>query len=189
MAISIKERIAKAKAEADAAEARVARPEFVENEEALRELEAQKDRARKAVERERQSAESERNALIDERVEFWRSRVDGNITTVIIPEKPHWFIVKGAGNDAWKRWKRAIEDNARAEARRAKPPHDRDKIARAYIVDGLLDWNGQAVGADDVDTELGVKLHKFLDSEALIAEQLHDAILRLDGAGAEERKS
>lgn len=179
------ERIAKLKAETEAAEAVVSAPEFEAAEAERREEEALQERLR--VARDRKRAED-----IGERLDFWHDRVDTEIVSVSISAKPHDFIVTAAGHAAYKTWQKSLDKSAMDKIQKKANPSTGEDGTRAYVVAGLLDWNGTPLderAGVEVDSEFGKKLHDFLRSEPAIVSELFIAIHKLDGGASEERKS
>ena len=154
---SLKERIAKAKAAAEAAEAVISEQAFLDEEaerKELAELEA----------REQEARDRKRSADVARRIDVWRDKLGEGveIVAVSISAKPHDFIVAAGGTPAYRAWQKGLRDVAIARVQKGRQKVDADEVDRVYAVAGILDWNGQIVderAGDAVSSEIGKKLN------------------------------
>jgi hypothetical protein len=184
---SLQDRLAKAKAEAAAAEAEVSDPAFVAEEQARKDIAEAEARKRAALDR-------KRSAKVSAAIDFWRDREKvGEVLAVSIDSMPHDFIVTGGGNAAYRAWQKGLGDVALAKVKQGtRQKVDEDEIARAYAVSGILQWNDKIVderGGVEVSSEDGKALNEFLRNNGAIVTEILNRVSRLDGAAAEERKS
>jgi hypothetical protein len=183
---TLEQRLAKAEAEAKAAEALVSDPAFVAEEEARKKIAEAEDRKRAAAAR-------KLGQDVARRLDFWRE-IDGvgEVTAVIPDYGSDYFIVAAAGPVAYRAWNKGLSDAAIGKVMKGRREKvDEDDVRRMYVAEGVLEWSGKILDdrGGDVSSEHGKALHDFLRSEPAICNNLQNAILSLDKATAEERKS
>lgn len=175
---SLSDRIAAARARADAAVAAVSSADFLAEESARKELAEQEERERTALAR-------ARDVMIARMLD---TAPDGS-EAVAIESLPHVFIVHAAGSAAFKRWQTGVRDAASgAIAKGTRTKVDTDDVNHAYTVAGIVGWNANGADVDLEDSENGVKLNTFLRENPAIVTQVMQHIQRLDGAASEARK-
>jgi hypothetical protein len=167
--------------------------------EQLRAAKAKREEEERAAAEAAELAELERDEKVSEALAFWRGKVGADVRAVLFDAQGgHFFIVTGAGANAWKAWNKSIGDAAVKAAQKAGGKldgmGDNTDAARAYVVEGILQHNAMILdprGLDgaDVESEDGAALQAFLRANPQIVNQLQGAIQRLDNASSEERKS
>lgn len=191
---SIAERIAAATKAAEAAEARVSDPAFVQEETDRRTL-------AELQERERVARERERDIIVDRALD---AAPDGAEAVIIesplampakadaAPGSPvyHFFIVCGAGSAAYKAFQTGLADaGAEKIAKGTRQKVSRDDVLHAYAVAGTVGWyaDGKPIDIEN-DSEAGALFNAFLRANPAVVTQLMDRVARLDGAASEARK-
>lgn len=175
---TISERIAKAKAAADAAVALVSTPEFEAEERERRELAEHEARALEA-----------RNRARDMLVARMLDDAPDGAEAVIIRELPHIFVVTAAGAAAYRAFNQGLFDAAADKIRKGtREKVIREDVVRVYAVAGTLKWNRDGEELDLEESENGKALHDFFRANPAVASQVSEAVGRLDGADAEVRK-
>jgi len=105
---------------------------------------------------------------------------DAMIRAVAIKNYPDTFIVQKSVK-AHKKFNQATRDRQEGKGGRAAD------LDLAYAVAVVYDWNG--IVADELDSEFGVKLQKYLTDNPGLITPITNAAIELMGVFAAERKS
>jgi len=106
----------------------------------------------------------------------------GALMTLTFPDFPDTFIIQRDGR-AHGKYKRALEGSGEYKG---KKDVDTNEAERTYVIASVYDWNGVT---DWSDGDSASKLREFLRACPGVCTSLANAAGRLNGVGAEERKS
>lgn len=206
---SLAERIAEAKASAEAAEARVSGEAFLREEEQRKELAELDARRREAEKRELDmlvarildDAPEGAEAVVIETpiaIPLPEAKPEGDmpghrLQTIVddLPKGPvmHVFTVQAAGAASYRRMQQGLRDAAVEKiAKGTREKVTTDAVHHAYAVDGIIGWNAGGASIDVEETDGGALLHKFMRANPAVVSQISDRVARLDGAASEARK-